>query len=126
MEKKTIVEECKKHKNERGATVVYEDIGFYLEGEKVIFKHSIVGVDDADNWKEEETFPVEKYKSGIKELMEKGYCSIQGADLSKIGSVGCEIIHLRKISDNVISVYYHGLRAGDIYFHCDINKLVLK
>lgn len=125
MERITMAEECKTHINEKGAAGAYEDIGFYRRGNEVIFKHSIVGCDSADDWTAEETFPINDYKSGIQELMKKGSCSIKGADLSEIGGVGCETLNLRKMSDSLIEVYYHGLRGGTIYFHCDVNKLVL-
>lgn len=124
--RKTIAEECKTYKDKEDCWTADETIGFYIEGDKVIFKHVIAALDNADCWNAEQTFPIENYKSGVQELIKKGFCSIEGADLSDIGGVGCETLNLRKISDNKIGVYYQGFRGGNIYFKCDINKLVLK
>jgi hypothetical protein len=126
MERVTIVEECRTYENEKGEVVASEDIGFYIRDDEVIFRHCIVGCDSVDDWTVEETFPIGDYRSGIQELMKKGSCSIKGADLSKIGGVGCETMSLRKMPDGLMAVNYSGLQKGaTIYLNCDVNKLVL-
>lgn len=127
MENLTIVEENKTYENEKGEAVVYEDIGFYRRGDEVIFRHCIVGCDEADDWTAEETFPVTDFRSGIQELIRNGSCSIKGADLSEMGGVGCESLSLRKMSEDLMEVHYSGFqRGGTIYFNCDVDKLVLQ
>jgi hypothetical protein len=121
-----IVEERRTNKNGKGEAVAYENIGFYIKDDEVFFRHCFLGSDEVDDWFVEETFPIGDFRSGIKELVKKGFCSIQGADLSKIGGVGCETMSLRKISDGLMVVNYSGLqKRGTIHLKCDVNKLVL-
>jgi len=121
-----IVEECKTYKNEEGQAVASEDIGFYIKDDKVLFRHCIVGCDEVDDWFVEETFPIGDFRSGIQELMRKGSCSIKGDHLSKMSSVDCETMSLRKMSDGLMVIDYSGLhKSGIIHFNCDVSKLVL-
>lgn len=146
MERITIVEENETYKDEKGSAVLYKTVGFYIEGDKVIFEDRTVACDSADDWTSVGSFPVENYNKGIKELIEKGCCLIKGNDLSGVGSVGCDTLKLKKISDNAVDgpkiaemlvevykrygfkiiVEFHGLRSSTTCLYCNVNKLVLE
>lgn len=98
MTKKTIVETNETYEDEKGCVTAYCDTGLYLEGDTVIFKAGTVACDDADTWSVEGRFPVKNYRAGIKELLEKGHCVIQGMDLTSIGGIGCQELHIQLIS----------------------------
>ncbi len=102
MARKTIIETNETYKDEKGFVIADHNTGLYLEGNTVIFKAGTVACDDADTWSVEGRFSVKNYRAGIKELLEKGHCAIQGMDLTSIGGVGCEKLTINVISPKII------------------------
>ncbi len=131
--RETVVEECETYKNGQGHVTAYNTAGLYVRDDKVVFVYETTSGDDADCCHLVGHFPIEKYKSGIQELMDTGSCLIEGADLSGLGSLSRETLRLTRISDETLRrlgikmwVEFIGVQGVGTYLHCDANDLVLE